>query len=233
MNKSNEQGIERIIEKIRGLLNIARDKKSDAECKSALLMAQRLMVKHNIDYESIKEINDDVIVERYSKYFKRMKWYERELASIIATNFRCKYYRTLSTPTLGRRYVFIGLESDSLMATEMYELALEALTYHTEMHLREYAINRSERKKAYMMGFLQGVKSAFEEQISTLRNEFGLVVLVPESVQNYYEELDLVNKKYSVPNRELLNPNVANSMKEGYEKGSSLDFTKSKLEENN
>ncbi len=39
---------ESIIKKIRGLLAIANDNKSDEESQSAFLLAQKLMIKHDI-----------------------------------------------------------------------------------------------------------------------------------------------------------------------------------------
>ncbi len=76
---------ESIIKKIRGLLAIANDNKSDEESQSAFLLAQKLMIKHDISSGEITErCAEQEIVKGQATAYKRLFWWERSLARIIA-----------------------------------------------------------------------------------------------------------------------------------------------------
>lgn len=90
MNESNKK----IVKKIKGLLAIARDKKNDEESQSAFLLAQKLMIQYSVekseveDYELSSEM--DSIDEESVTIYKKLFWWERALAGIIAKNFKVK-----------------------------------------------------------------------------------------------------------------------------------------------
>lgn len=87
---------EKIIRKVKRLLALAKENKNDEEGQTAFMFAQRLMLENNIK-ES--ELSDDeaameLIAENNVTIFKKLFWWERSLAGIIANNFRVKsYYR--------------------------------------------------------------------------------------------------------------------------------------------
>lgn len=81
----------KIIKKIKGLLAISRDQKNDEESQSAFILAQKLMIQYNIDKNEVEELSvdfeNDVIGEQSVTIYKRLYWWERQLACIISENF--------------------------------------------------------------------------------------------------------------------------------------------------
>lgn len=81
----------KIIKKIKGLLAISRDQKNDEESQSAFILAQKLMIQYNIDKNEVEELSvdfeNDVIGEESVTIYKRLYWWERQLACIISENF--------------------------------------------------------------------------------------------------------------------------------------------------
>lgn len=85
---------EKIIRKVKRLLALARENKSDEEGQSAFILAQRLMLENNI---AESEVSDDeaaieLITENKVTIHKKLFWWERHLADIIADNFRVKLF---------------------------------------------------------------------------------------------------------------------------------------------
>ncbi|HIB3656910.1 TPA: DUF2786 domain-containing protein [Enterococcus faecalis] len=95
----------KIIKKIKGLLAISRDQKNDEESQSAFILAQKLMIQYNIDKNEVEELSvdseNDVIGEESVTIYKRLYWWERQLACIISENFRVKNF--LNNKYLGRQ----------------------------------------------------------------------------------------------------------------------------------
>lgn len=84
-----------IIKKVKGLLAIADDTLDDEESQAAFLLAQKLMIKHNVQQKdidkSIKSKIDDIDAVPVTP-FKTLFWWEKQLAGIISKNFRVKNY---------------------------------------------------------------------------------------------------------------------------------------------
>ncbi len=82
------------IEKIQNLLELAYDAPNDEEGQTALLIAQRLMVKHNLSMNDLtnsktqKDIGETIGTWEY-----RLLWWQEKLAGILGENFRCKTIR--------------------------------------------------------------------------------------------------------------------------------------------
>ncbi len=84
---------DRILRRVKGLLALAEGNSNMEESHSAFLMAQKLMVKYGIE---ASELTDDEsviqVLDSDGTDFKRLYWWERQLAHIVAKNFRCKDY---------------------------------------------------------------------------------------------------------------------------------------------
>ncbi|EPI07500.1 DUF2786 domain-containing protein [Enterococcus faecalis] len=125
----------KIIKKIKGLLAISRDQKNDEESQSAFVLAQKLMIQYNIDKNEVEELSvdseNDVIGEESVTIYKRLYWWERQLALIISENFRVENF--LNNKYFGRqkkrRIVFYGFGRDLELAKEMYILAYEVFCF--------------------------------------------------------------------------------------------------------
>lgn len=227
---------EKIIKKVKGLLAIAKDHNKDEESQSAFLLAQRLMIQYSIDKRDVAFSQDEaepVGTESVTVY-KKLFWWERELGSIISSNFRVKMYYTEKGSGHKTKIVFYGFGGDLELAKEMYFLAYEVLLFHTKEYIESYYLNNWEVdrtrymtesiKASYIRGFLCGLEERFKEQVSVLTESYEVMVLVPKEVQESYEEHTKDFGKYSTVIPELKSPEAYSN---GFEKAKQIDFTRS------
>lgn len=232
----------KIIKKVKGLLAIAKDERNDEESQSAFILAQKLMIQYQIDkhevedYELSSELTE--INEESVTIYKRLYWWERSLAQIIAKNFRVKNF--LNSKYIGkqkkRRIVFYGFGRDLELAKEMYILAYDVILYHSKLFVDEYYNTNWESrskyltesiKSSYIRGFLSGLSERFDEQIFILRESFEVLALVPEEVEKSYEKM---SSDWGKPL--AFNPppvEVSQAYQKGFNDGKEIDFTKSTI----
>lgn len=239
----NNEKLEGIIRKVKGLLALAEDNKNEDEAQSAFTMAQKLMIKYNIEISQVQELTKENVNKREVTAYKTLHWYERILADIIAQNFRVKHYynskRATGETRIKRTIIFYGLDHDIKMAHEMYILAGDALDFYSKQYVElKYSTNcfltrnrttTTEIKNAYMKGFLYGLKERMKQQKQELEQEYGLVVLMPVVVTEAYNELSKGFGKALALNT----PSVSGdneSYRKGYEDGKSIDYSKSTID---
>lgn len=228
----------KIIQKVKGLLALAKDGKNDEESQSAFLLAQKLMIKHSIDKTEVEDTELDegmlgsINAESVTIY-KRTYWWENTLAKIIAENFRVKKY---SKSRNNRSCImFYGYGRDLELAKEMFILAYEALTYHTNEYAEAYYDERGVKRSAYLtrsikasyqQGFLEGLEEKFDEQVAQLREVYEVLVLIPEEVEDAYKEH---SKKFKTVTFGTSTPVITEAKQSGYDTAKSIDFTKSTI----
>lgn len=233
---------ESIIQKIKGLLAIANDHKNVEECQTAFVMAQKLMIKYEI---SSSEILDQKSNETVSKgqvtAHKTLFWWERQLANVIADNFRVTWYYNSKTvegeSKKKRAIIFLGYENDIALAKEMYILAYEVLSFYVSQFVDEYyKVNflqrerslTTELKNSYIRGFLSGLNEKFEKQVKEMEQEYGLMVLLPTEVKQAYDEMFEGKKGLSFKLPPIEEVEV---YQQGFHDGNKVDYTKSTLDQ--
>ncbi|MEK4448670.1 DUF2786 domain-containing protein [Bacillus sp. FSL M8-0052] len=232
---------ESIIKKIKGLLAIANDNKNDEESQSAFLLAQKLMMKHDISAGDVTDTPEkEEITKGQATAYKRLFWWERTLAGIMAKNFKVEFYYSNRVLNGDQRrkstIVFFGYESDVQLAKEMYVLAYDAIVLYANRFVDDYYkenfIERSikktrDLKNSYITGFLEGLKQKFNEQVSQLKEEYGLMVIKPKEVREAYKEL---SKTFGKPTK-LRIPNIEEfvAYQRGHQDGNTIDYTKSTI----
>lgn len=223
---------DKIIEKVKGLLAIAKDKKRDEETKSALLMAQKLMAKYKLDESQVNSKTKDEIIEKIVSSGKVSKWEDEYLASICRDNFQIKVVLKRDMRLKKSDLVFAGYSEDVKLASEVFELAKKALKFHTSNHVKEYyeendyPRNKSLTKAikdSYISGFLISLKNNFMEQKRALQEETALIILTPKEVEEHYGKIKdkKINQSPVVRDSE--------SYQKGYEKGSAMAFGQGKI----
>ncbi|MGG3102124.1 DUF2786 domain-containing protein [Bacillus velezensis] len=239
MNKNRNEAI---IKKVKGLLAIADDNKTDEESQSAFLLAQKLMIKHDISLSEVESQNEKTeIIKGQATAHKRLYWWETSLAGIIARNFKVEYYFNNKVLKGEKRkkscVVFFGFENDVQLAKEMYILAYDAILLYADRYVDQfYEINQITNrfnsltrsvKNSYMKGFLEGLQDKFKEQLSQLKAEYGLMVIKPYEVEKAYAEL---SKTFGDP-RKIKIPPISDILayQKGHEDGNSIDYTKSTI----
>lgn len=234
----------KIIKKVKGLLAIAKDEKNDEESQSAFVLAQKLMIQYHIDKHEVEDFEDtsklDEINEESVTIYKRLYWWERSLARIIAKNFRVKNF--LNSKPVGkqmkRKIVFYGFGRDLELAKEMYILAYDVILYHSQKFIEDYYETSYEPRSSYMTksiktsytrGFLNGLSHRFDEQIAVLREVYEVLVLIPEEVEQAYSEMSSDWGKPLV--FECPNVEVFEAYQQGLIDGKEIDFTKRTIPE--
>ena len=161
---------EKIIEKIKNLIQLANDNPSDEEGQTALLMAQKLMLKNNIALAQVEQFDEPKQFETSQAVGKeagRIFWWERELGHILATNCRCFC-------------IFFGEKQDAELVSKIYEAALLYLRYRIDrLPTREPSY-----KNSYLKGFLSALAIRFKKQVE----EYSLMVLPSEQTKNALQD---------------------------------------------
>ena len=196
----------KMIDKIRKMLALAKDNPSLEEGLSAALQAQKLMMKYNIheDDVTLEEIRDEISsVFSEQKHNSHLLAWRKQLALIVANNFRCKTYIQNSD------IVFRGYTQDAKIALDVY---LNLYTIGNKLAGQAYAEQKAETgsgKGAYnsfVLGFMKGIQEGLGEQST------ALMVIVPKEVEEEFEE-------YSKDFKTSRGMNVDGVNSKTYEKG--------------
>ncbi|WP_247949945.1 DUF2786 domain-containing protein [Streptococcus constellatus] len=187
----------KIIEKIQNLLELAYDAPNDEEGQTALLMAQKLMVKHNLSMTDLTTTkNKNNIGETVGTRKYRMPWWQEKLAAILGENFRCKTIRRRVVNEGITQIIFFGYNTDAELCTKVYEGAILYLKYRLKRlfptipkaHWKDY-------KKSYLLGFLAGLDERFRKQAQS-SEKFALMVQVPaEVLEEQYKRMGKLNER--------------------------------------
>lgn len=174
---------EKIIKKVKNLLDLANNNPSENEAIAAALKAQELMAKYNIDSSAINGEEDSKEFFR-AKYIigagHEMKKWKVKLSAIIARNFRVKTYLS------NRDVVFYGYKKDAEIAVEVFKFLYEA---GNKFSVRYYTKCKKEGKNtkgvmnAYLCGFCKGIEEALDKQCT------ALMIVVPKEVNESFEAM--------------------------------------------
>ena len=178
--------MEKIIEKVKKILELSKNNPSAEEAESAALKAQKLMAEYHISMAEIETMNDvENISEKRVEVGKGNKW-KYFLAGIVAKNFRCKYF------CYGKSAVeFYGYEEDAAIAAMTFSFLFEsgnkaANNYYQKR--RKEALqgncyfNGRGIKNAFLAGYLQGIKESLEKQCT------ALMLVIPQQVEEKYRD---------------------------------------------
>ena len=230
---------DKIIEKIRNLLELAEDGAHDEESQTALLMAQKLMLKYKISQNQLSDVKPNEIILKSLSFYKRVYWWEKLLVRVIADNFRVMFYlqsnRLPHQSGIQRKVVLMGYEEDVELAYEMFHLAANAMkyyaTYHVNVEADKTKQSQAELRRAYYQGFIDGLDSKFVEQREQMKQKnekFALVIQTPDEVKQAFHEQVKGTIRFKQPRS---NKSVA-AYSEGFAKGNKLILNEQFIEEN-
>ena len=176
--------MEKILNKIKNLLDLANNNPNENEAIAAALKAQELMAKYNIELDQLddKKETHEIVEEIYHQSDKHeMRKWKIGLAGIIAQNFRCKVYFMNK-----KDVVFYGYKEDA-------KIALNVFTYLYEIGnkfaVRYYNKCKKEGKETrgvmntYLVGFKDGVAEVLEKQCT------ALMIVTPKEVTESFDEM--------------------------------------------
>ena len=233
---------EKILEKIRNLLSLAEDGGNDEESQTALLMAQKLMLKYKISQNELSEDGSQTIVIKSLSVYKRIYWWEKILVEIIAKNFRVMYYAQSNhlphKSGVQRKLVLMGYPEDVELAYEMYHFAVEAMKHYAGIYLqglkqendRLTTSQLADFRKTFYRGFLDGLNEKFAAQRQAMVNEnekYALVIQTPQQVVDKYRQEVSGVLPFSEPNIKADNY----AYHEGYNRGTKMNLTNQLLDQ--
>lgn len=205
---------EKLLNKISNLMKRAAEA-DDEEGQSSIVLAQRLMTKHNISASQIEAFESESEIHLANRKFGRVLWWHKQLAIVISKAFRCQAIMC------GSSLQFVGLNEDSEIAKEVFEGALEHIKYRKSQMF--YATK--EEKNSYVIGFIEGLKDKLEKQAEQLSQEsYALAILVPAEVTDYVTTNTSGSKEVSFPSSF-----DAASYLNGLDEGSSAEIITSRL----
>ena len=182
----------KIIDKIEKLIALSGSD-NENEAKSAMLKAQELMAKYNIEQDRINpERQEERSVVSYRSPAFRDDWVI-DVGSLIAGNFRCRVVIAKGYKTGGSFYLrFFGYEEDAEISINVFNYAVKVIRNRFQTFRAIYAeagreFGRSE-KMSYVSGFCAGLHMNFEEQ-KKQSESFALALIVPEAVNNYVDNI--------------------------------------------
>lgn len=165
------------IDKIKKLLALGEHNPNDHEAQAAILKAHALMAEHGI---SAVDTDEDISYSTESCEHKGDRKFRRNLAAIIAPNFRCHYYLSNGWVTI------FGRSSDAKIAKEAFEYAY-VYAYRESNRLyaqyRKRGLNAHGIVNSYAIGFVCGLKEKLDAQST------ALMVITPPDVHSEYDKL--------------------------------------------
>lgn len=180
---------EKIIEKIKKVLELSKNNPSPEEAQSAALKAQKLMVEYHISLKEVEAVEDvDEITETQVIVGTGNKW-KYQLARIIAKNFRCRHFY------YGKSIiVFYGHETDTEIAAMTFETLYKvgnkgANNFYQNKRNEAYRngelywFNGKGLKNQFLIGYLEGIKSVLDKQCT------ALMIVTPKEVNESYEKM--------------------------------------------
>lgn len=176
--------MEKILNKIKNLLDLANNNPNENEAIAAALKAQELMAKYNIELDQLddKKETREIVEEIYHQSDKHeMRKWKIGLADIIAQNFRCKVYFMNK-----KDVVFYGYKEDAKIAlnvfTYLYEIGNKFAVRYYNKCKKEGEETRGVMN-TYLVGFKDGVAEVLEKQCT------ALMIVTPKEVTESFEEM--------------------------------------------
>ena len=209
--------------KIRNLLALA-ESPNENEAKAALLKARELMAKHKLTEAELGEAAKQEVVRKttditFSK--RRNPWINR-LLWVIGDNYCCKAFRSHRKRKQTQIAGFIGLENDVEICVEVFKYAVNCIEYGI-LGVKEknagYSTAYIKRQcDSYGYGYVRGILTAFEQQNTENKQEWGLVLVIPQEVKDAAQDLGRVMFKAQA--EQNIDPRT---YKEGYADGTKFD----------
>lgn len=209
---------EKIISRIEKLLALAGNNPSAEEAQEAMMKAQEMMAKYNLDLSQMNNPSSDnkEAVHDYVKGYHNTAW-ALSLAKVICDNFRCNLLRA---PGYG--LVIIGLKEDVEICKTVFLFAANVLDKNMAKLRRQYrkrGLSTEGISGDYSWGFIAGLKAKYQEQVE--REGWGLVLVKDSAVVKYTQEIINPNKKGSSGRRLHTSGNSELYFK-GYQDGKTL-----------
>lgn len=220
----------KIADKIRKILAKATNNPSQGETETALLKAQELLIKHGLTMSDLQVVGGSSreIVKDGAHDWTKSPWWYYPLAKVLGDNFRCyvyveegrKYSNGVTSKThKADRVVFMGLKDDVETCKTCFNYAMMYVQYQTQR------VRRKVRKEGrdtggvandYIVGFINGLKDKFTEQVAA--NCWAVALVKDPELTEKFNQISLTNSQTKFKRRR---DEEAYNM--GYQQGKTFD----------
>ena len=184
---------EALIAKIQKLLALA-ESPNENEAKAAAEKAQALLVKYNLDIQSVQDAQLEYI-EAGFEAGKTFKFHQEQIISLLQTYFFVRGIKSKSCVGLGEtgRRVYavklklVGTPTNVTVANYFFD-------YLNRVYLDLWEKYRAESgagvkaKKSYFVGLTNGLSLKLEASRKKVEDEAGLVLIEDPALKKYIEE---------------------------------------------
>lgn len=184
-----------IKDKIAKLLALA-DSPNENEAKAALLKAREMMAKHKLLPEEIRKAEDAKVIKRTIDITctKMTNTWAVQLSAIVAGHYCCKAFRNHRSGEKKVTIGFVGLEDDFEICVRIFRYAFDCVESRCKAIKAEYkdlytATYLRQITNAYGYGFCSGLKEAFHKQDKEHKQEWGLVLVTPQAVEDVMKDI--------------------------------------------
>lgn len=165
-----------IMDKIEKLLALAGNNPNKEEAQSALLKAQELMAKYNVSVDPAERKKEELYCKTVEKHSRLRKGARNSLTVIIARAFAVKCVIVGDKPT------FFGYRENVDAAVSAFVFCAKAMNHNACKEMRSSPLDDTYVYNSYIFGFLDGLRSKFDEQCK------ALMIVVPTEVENGFKE---------------------------------------------
>ena len=204
---------EKIIDKIKKLLELSKNNPNKEEAILALTKARELMFKHDINIENIEKDDKNY----FEKIVQLKKWKNWIIFFVMYLNDAFGTFSLYNEYT--KRVYFYGEKEKVLGVSEMFEFLFEVADYlamkEYKNYLKEYGTGKG-IYLSYILGFINGVNNALEKQNREFE-EYGIVIVTSEVLkQQVRKDKNAVEKR----EKKLFNKNINEDLnREVFDKG--------------
>lgn len=194
MNKN-----EKLINRIQNLLaKTVENGATPEEAKTAYAKARELMANYKIDESDVIETKDDIVSKMMDNINTYVKW-----KNLLVRTF-CKYHKVIcyyNRPCKKIEYpVLFGHEVDVNAVVALINSAYKYVDKISDKYAVDYRNmfgSAKNIKPAYIIGFIEGLKSKYEAQNKT-NEKFALMCITDSDVEEAYKkECERLNMKTS------------------------------------
>lgn len=176
-----------ILRKVQKTLALASDEgATPEESQNALLMAQRLAIKHGINLNELGALppSDSREIRHVEvKESGLSSWWREKLLSTIGNNFKCEHYRNWTDKRGGKDYyrlMMVGFVDEVEIAAAVFKHAERSIMYHAREYIRKMgrrikSENKNKFKNEFIKGYLDGLAQKFKKQVEG--EGWGLVIV--------------------------------------------------------
>lgn len=189
-------------EKIKKLLALS-ESSNEYEAKAALLKAKQLMMEHKISESDLADKTNAELKKLASSVTfgaRRDPWIG-VLANVLADNYMCRFVGTRYSGMQTTNVEFWGLEDDVEICLKVFEYSVDCVHSECNRIKKENSSCSAQERNAlctgYAIGFISGIRDAFEEQNEANKAKWGLVPVMTEEVARSTDGLKTVSSHLS------------------------------------